>query len=90
MIEINEVIMLLLGIGLILGIRLNINYLKKVPRIKILTSAFYVLFASFVFTIVEGFFLRDLFNLLEHLCYLLSPLLLLLWCYLVMVKGKAV
>ncbi|MFA6771800.1 MAG: hypothetical protein WCS74_04055 [Dehalococcoidales bacterium] len=89
MIEINEVIMLLLGTGLILGIRLNIIYLKQIPHIKILTSSFYVLFASFVFTIAEGFFLGDLLNLLEHLCYLLSPVLLLLWCYLVMVKGKA-
>lgn len=89
MIEINEIIMLLLGIGSILGIQLNINYLKRIPHIKILTSGFYVLFAAFVFTIAEGFFLGDLLNLLEHLCYLLSPVLLLLWCYLVMIKGKA-
>jgi len=89
MIEINEIIMLLFGGGLILFIQLNLHYLKRIPQINILISSFYVLFAAFVFTILEGFFLDSFFNLLEHICYVLSPFTLLTWCYLVFIRKEA-
>jgi len=86
--EIDKIIVLILGIGISFFIYISHRYLKQVPYIRILYTSFAVLLAAFVFTILEGFYLETFFNLLEHLCYLLSTTILFIWCYLVLVKSE--
>ena len=81
MIQENEIIMLLLGIGCMVFIMINKQKLKRVPATKTLIAGFYMLLAGYILTILEGFFWKDLLNVLEHLCYSASSILMAVWCW---------
>ena len=81
MIQQNEIIMLLLGIGCMIFIWVNKHKVKRIPLSKTLIAGFYMLVAGYVFTIVEGFLLRDFLNVLEHICYTASSILVAVWCW---------
>lgn len=76
----NEVVMLLLGVGVLTFILGNRARLKHLAASKILIVGFYVLLAGWVLTVVEGFFWEGLLNYLEHLCYAVSSVLVAVWC----------
>ncbi|MBW1821272.1 MAG: hypothetical protein JRI92_05825 [Deltaproteobacteria bacterium] len=48
---------------------------------RILITGFYVLLAGWVLTILEGLFWNDLLNVLEHICYTASSILIAVWCW---------
>ncbi len=77
----NEVIMLLLGTGVLMFILVNRTYVKKVNNWKILTWGYYILLSGWLFTVLEGFFLEYYLNLLEHICYAVSSVLFTVWCW---------
>jgi len=81
MIQQNEIIMLLLGIGCMIFILVNKQKVKRIPVAKTLIAGFYVLLAGYVLTILEGLFLKDLLNVLEHICYASSSILMAVWCW---------
>ena len=81
MLQGNEIVMLLLGLGVLIFTVNNRVQFKRLPAWKILASAFYVLAGAWVLTVIEGFIWKDLFNLLEHICYATSSLLVALWCW---------
>lgn len=80
MIQENEVVMLLMAIGVLIFILVNRRLIMRIEAARVLVAAFCVLLAAYVFTILEGFFLEKLLNLLEHLCYAASSVLIALWC----------
>lgn len=90
MIEQNEVIMLVLGIGVLIFVLGNYSQLKRFPSAKILVVGFSVLSAGWVLTVLEGFFLTGLLNFLEHICYAISTVLLATWTWIVFRKGREV
>ena len=73
--------MLLLGIGCMIFILVNKQKVKRIPVAKTLIAGFYVLLAGYVLTILEGLFLKDLLNVLEHICYASSSILMAVWCW---------
>jgi len=77
----NEIVMLLLGGGVLIFILRNRFRLKRLPASKLLISGFYVLFAGWVLTILEDFFWEGIFNCFEHMCYAGSSLLVVFWCW---------
>ena len=84
-IQANEVINLLLSLGVLIFILANYAKLKHLPAVRILLAGFCVLLAAEVLTNVEGFWPKDspknsFFNLLEHICYAGSALLIAFWC----------
>ena len=81
MLQENEVVMLLLGVGNLIFIALNRTHVKRINAWLILLSSYFLLLAGWMFTILEGFFLEDLLNLLEHACYLGSAIVLTYWCW---------
>ena len=81
MIQQSEIIMLLLGIGCMIFILVNKQKVKRIPAAKILIAGFYVLLAGYILTIFEGLFWRDFLNVLEHICYTASSILLVVWCW---------
>ena len=81
MIQENEIITLLLGIGVMIFILANNRKVKRIPVAKILIAGFYVLLAGWVLTILEGLFWNDLLNVLEHICYTASSILIAVWCW---------
>ena len=80
MIQDNEVVMLLMAIGVLIFILVNRRLIMRIEAARVLVAALCVLLAGYVFTVLEGFFLGDLLNFLEHLCYAASSVLIALWC----------
>jgi len=81
MIQQNEIIMLLLGIGCMIFISVNKQKVRRIPVAKPLIAGFYVLLAGYVLTIFEGLFWKDFLNVLEHICYTASSILMAVWCW---------
>jgi hypothetical protein len=81
MIQQNEIIMLLLGIGCMIFILVNNQKVKRIPVAKTLIAGFYVLLAGYVFTVLEGLLWREFLNVLEHICYTASSILMTVWCW---------
>jgi len=77
----NELIMLGLGLGLAILIGVNYTQMKGLPFSKILITGFFTLLVGCVVTNLEGFFWEDLLNLIEHICYALSSVLMAIWCW---------
>jgi hypothetical protein len=76
----NEVILVVLGVGVLIFILGNRQRLQLLPRSKILIAGFYMLLASWFLTILEGFFWGELLNFIEHICYAGSAVLVAVWC----------
>jgi hypothetical protein len=81
MIQQNEMVMLLIGIGVLFFIRLSSRQLKRLPSWNVLLCGFCALICAWISTVLEGFFWSVLFNYLEHLSYAASSALLTVWCW---------
>jgi len=86
----NELIMLVLGLGVSILILRNYDRMKSLPFSKILISGFFSLVIGWVMTILEGFFLKELCNFIEHTCYFLSSMLVAIWSWKAFGKGKRI
>ena len=87
MIQQNELITFLVGIGVVLFLFLNRRSIARIPGSSWLQFSYSALFTGWTLTIVEGFVFRDIINLLEHACYMASSLAAAFWCWQVLVKG---
>jgi hypothetical protein len=77
----NEIVMVILGSGTLIFISLYYNHVKRIPFSRLLLCSFCFLCAGWFATVLEGVFLGDLLNLLEHLSYATSSILLAAWCW---------
>ncbi len=75
----NEVVMLLMAIGVLIFILFNRRQIMRIEAAGLLVTAFCILLIGYVFTVLEGLFLSALFNFLEHVCYAVSSVLIALW-----------
>ena len=89
MIQQNELITFLVGVGVMLFIVINRRRIVQIPGATWLLLSYSALFAGWVFTLVEGFILPGLMNTVEHACYMVSSLAAAVWCWIVLVKGPA-
>jgi len=67
----SEVVCLVFG-AVFLGTMAFLNRQKKLPRLPALYAGVLLLFVSQVSTVAESFVWGFAFNLLEHVCYMLS------------------
>jgi hypothetical protein len=81
MLQENEVVTLIMGIGVLLFIILNKVHVKKINSWRILVWGYYTLLSGWVFTVLEGFILENYLNLLEHISYAVSTILFAVWCW---------
>jgi len=81
MIQENELVMLIIGIGVLIFMLNNLDKIRQLPYSKVFLASFLAFFCGWIATVVEGFILYDLFNLIEHFAYLASSLLAVLWCW---------
>jgi dolichyl-phosphate-mannose--protein O-mannosyl transferase len=77
----DEVVMLIMGIGVLFFILLNRGYLKKIESWKVLIWSYIIVLFGWLFTVLETFFLEKYLNLFEHLSYAISGILFTLWCW---------
>jgi len=90
MIENYELIMLILGIGVLVLRLIYNNEIKRIFGWKNLIFSFYFLLAAWVFTVAEGFFWTFFLNLAEHLCYMASAVIMAVWCFRILFSNKRV
>ncbi len=88
MIQENEIILLLLGLGVLIFVLSNRLRLQRLPESKTLIAGFYMLMAGWVLTVLEGFLLEGLLNFIEHMCYASSAVLVAAWCWKVFGKEE--
>ena len=79
MFDAHEVFILLVSTGVMVLTMILFKQLVLVPYWKILLTAFTLYYFSPILTVVEGFFLPDFMNFLEHLCRSLFPGVVLVW-----------
>jgi hypothetical protein len=77
----NEIIMLVFGFLVTLFIGIKFNQLKHIRSYKILLTGFYLLVAAWFFSNLEEFILEKYLNILEHLFYAGSSIIILIWIY---------
>ena len=82
-IEQNELLTLLVAASVLIFVVSNWRDVKSLPVANVCILAFLVLFLGLAFTVLEGLFCGGLFNVMEHVCYGLSSLLLASWVWLV-------
>lgn len=80
MVEGKEIVMFMLGLGVILFIVVRYRNIIGIPDRVFLIASFVVFTAAAFFSIIESFFLENVINIFEHLCYTVSAVLLLVWC----------
>lgn len=88
MIQENELIMLLLGLGVLIFLIANLSQLRRIPESTLLIASYVVLLFGWVLTVAEGFLLSRVINFMEHLCYAVSSVLLALWIWKICKSGK--
>ena len=81
MIHENELVMLLLSMGVAVFIILKRHKFRQFPGWKLLFSAFLFFAAGSVSTVIETFIFNNFFNHIEHICYFMNGLILLIWCF---------
>lgn len=77
----NEIVMLLLGLGVLIFTIRNRVDLKRLPSYGILMTAFYLLLITWVATVLEDFIWEPFLNLLEHAGLAASSVLTAVWCW---------
>jgi len=77
----NEVAMLLICIGVFIFIITKRGDYKRVPHWKLILTSFYMFFGAVILTVVEEYIFKNVLNILEHLLYLCSSFIILLWCW---------
>ena len=81
MVEEIEVVTLLLGVAVLALVIYRREQIKPIRFYQLLVLSFVILFCGWLFTVVETFIWEDFFNLLEHLCYSASSIVLAIWCW---------
>jgi hypothetical protein len=80
MIQQNELITFLVGLGVALYILANFSRLRTIPNSRFLIGSYFALLTGWALTILEGFLLPTALNTLEHLSYAACSVLAALWC----------
>lgn len=86
MIHENEIVMLLLGASALIFIAYHRNKIKRIRAVKWLIASFGILVIAYISTFLEEFLFHDQLNLIEHLCYAASSILLCVWCWIFFVS----
>lgn len=85
----NEIVMLLLGAGVLIFIIENRAGLKRLPASGIIISAFSLLLATWIATVLESFIWYRFLNLVEHAGFAASSVLTAIWCWKAFSQNKA-
>ncbi|MBN1413760.1 MAG: hypothetical protein JW973_01565 [Bacteroidales bacterium] len=90
MVQENELVMLILGIGVLVFTFIFKEKIRRIFGWKNLLAGFYILLLAWVFTIAEGFLWNSFMNVLEHIFYSISTIVLAIWCFRLSIGNKKV
>lgn len=84
----NEIVMLLIGVGVLIFIQGNRQRLKSLPASNILIGGFCMMLGSWILTVLEGLFWETYLNYLDHALYAFGSILVAVWCWKVFGMGR--
>ncbi|MBN2275924.1 MAG: hypothetical protein JXK95_16465 [Bacteroidales bacterium] len=90
MVNENEVIMLILGIGVLTFTFIHKAKIKRIYAWRNLMAGFYLLLFAWIFTIAEGFYWGYFLNIFEHACYGVSAVIIAIWCLRLLFSHKKI
>ena len=79
MIQANEIIMVVLGLGVLVFMFMNYSNLERIPSFRVLAIAFCTFVTGWLLTVLEGFFWLAYLNFLEHMCYAAGAIIMAMW-----------
>lgn len=77
----NEFLALVTALPVLLFLTMCRHRVKNIPHIRLLVAGFCSLYLGIIMTVLEEFVLHDSYNLLEHLPYSVSSVLLAVWVW---------
>ena len=77
----NEIIMCVLGLGVLVFVLANYGHLKQIRSFGVLLVGFCLLLVAWILTVVEGFFWYKYLNFAEHMCYAISAIVTVFWLW---------
>ena len=77
----NEIVMVILGLGVLVLVLTNRFQLKRVPSFAVLFAGFVAFMVGWIMTVVEGFLWNTLLNSFEHICYAVGSMVVAAWCW---------
>ena len=80
MIQQDEVILLILGLGVLALLVAYVRRLERLVAWRTMLAAYCLLVTGWALSIPEGFLLQAVLNVLEHVCYAGSSVMLAVWC----------
>lgn len=80
MLQHNELIALLITVGILVLVAVNRSRVKQLPFPATFFTSFLLLFCGCILTNLEEVFLEDILNHAEHFCYAASAGVLAAWC----------
>jgi len=83
-----ELIQTLFYLTVLIFIIFNSKQLKFLPNIKIIFSSYIFLVIGAIFDLIESLAFEDIFNIIQHISYVISGVLILLWLILVLLIKK--
>lgn len=81
MVEEREIITLLLGVATLGYFSFYRSEIGRLPSSQILFASFIILFVGWSLTVIEAFIWTNILNVLEHVCYSVSSILLATWSW---------
>jgi len=88
MVQENEIIMFVLGLGVFLFILANYYRLKRIPSIQFLIAGYCLFAAGWCLTILETFYWPTVLNYLEHISYAAGAIIMAIWSWSVFGRPK--
>ncbi len=84
----NEIITLILAMAVWAFLIISRDKIRKLPAWKTFIASFVVLSAGWIATLAEGLFWHEALNLIEHICYAVSSILLAVWCWRIFTRSS--
>ncbi|NIP24043.1 MAG: hypothetical protein GWN67_07555 [Phycisphaerae bacterium] len=87
----NEVVMLMIGVGVLIFIHGNRRRLKSLPASNILITGYCMMLVSWILTVLEGLFgpfWEEWLNYLDHAFYAIGSIFVAVWCWKVFRSGR--
>jgi len=77
----NEIVTLILAMAVWAFLIISRDKIRKLPNWKTFIASFAALSTGWVATLAEGWFWYEVLNLIEHICFAVSTILLAVWCW---------
>jgi hypothetical protein len=84
----SKIIIWIIGMGFLLFLVINRNQMGNLPKNKLFLSGYCILFTGWNFDILETFVFKEFFNIIQHLCFSVSSIILTIWCWFIFVKEE--